>query len=95
MSNNTDEKHKLVQVHLAIDATTNTMRDNMKLMIDRGEKLSDLEEKSKQLDDHAVIFAGKSAALKRKMCLKSFGMMLLILLFVAIVIVILYFAISK
>lgn len=89
-----NETEKLVQVQVAVDATTNTMRDNLKLVIERGEKLTDLEIKSKQLDDHAIIFANKSAAVRRKMCFKSIGMILLVLLFLVIVIVILYFAIK-
>lgn len=81
-------------VKIQIEHVQALMRDNINKTIDRGESLTTLEQKSKELDESALIFKTKSSKLKCQEMIKSYKMLALLLLILGIIILILYFAIK-
>lgn len=59
------------QVDQRIKETTQIMRHNIDICIERGEKLEDLEEKSIELDNGAMRFKKVSRTLRQKLCMDN------------------------
>jgi Synaptobrevin len=60
------------------------MRENIEVVLERGDRLEDLEAKSAQLQDNALIFHKSAKKLKCKLC-KQNARMTIICVIVAIV----------
>ncbi len=62
---------KIGKVKSQISEVTSIMHANIEQVIERGEKISDLENKTAQLEADAKSFRGKAKNLKQHMCMKN------------------------
>jgi t-SNARE complex subunit (syntaxin) len=76
---------ELQQVKRDLDETVEVMRNNMEKVIDRGDNINQIEDKSEALERGASQFNAASQRLKRKMFWQD-KKVLLIIIFVVIVI---------
>ena len=84
---------RILDIENEIDNTKGIIQNSFGLVIDRGEKLEDLVDKSENLSHRALIFNTQSKRLKRKMCIKKLKMtVLLIFIILLIILVICLFA---
>jgi hypothetical protein len=82
-------KHQIIEVQ-------DVMRENVEKTIKRGQDLEELEKKSDQLSENAVLFNKKSRSLRCKEQMKNYKLWaILLIILLAIIIVILYFAAKK
>lgn len=89
------ENDRIKNIKVEIENVQSTMRSNINAAISRGESISILEQKSKDLDDQAAIFHRKSRHLKCQEQCRSYRVIAILLVIVALVILILYFAIKN
>lgn len=82
---NTNEKIKLVQKE--IDDTKNVMFSNIDKIIQRGDRLEDIQDRTDQLVNNSSKFKKASQRLKRSMCVKNYKMAALITIIVMIILV--------
>jgi len=88
-SNDSDDQNKITEVKLQISKVKEVMVKNIDMVIDRGEKIEVLEQKSADLSDNANKFKKQSRSLKRAMWLKKLKTYACIGLFFAVIITIL------
>ncbi len=81
-------KHQIIEVQ-------DVMRENVEKTIKRGQDLEELEKKSHELSENAVLFNKKSRSLRCKEQMKNYKLWAILLIILAIIIVILYFAAKK
>jgi vesicle-associated membrane protein 4 len=62
---------KLDEIRVKISDTTNLMKNNIEQVIQRGENIENVEEKSEELQNSALQFKNQSASYRRKMCWKN------------------------
>lgn len=91
MSNTDNSKIKDVQKQ--VDETTHIMKDNIESIIERGEKIENLEMKTIQLEKDAKDFRGKARDLKRHFCIQNAKMIGIISCIVIVIILIIIAAI--
>jgi type II secretory pathway component PulF len=85
----TDEKIDMVRIDL--EETKNVMKKNIDSMIERGEKIDYLEDRSEQLQKNAGTFKIYAKKLKNNLCCQSFLTTVvvgLIILFVLAIIIV-------
>lgn len=83
---------KISDLQDQIDNTKDAIQDNLSLVIDRGDNLNYLADKSLNLSDHALIFNQQSKRLKWKMRLRNLKMIALIILIILIIIFVMLFS---
>jgi vesicle-associated membrane protein 4 len=78
-----------------VSGVINTMKSNIGRVLERGDKLEDLEEKSSELAESATQFRVSSRRLERKMWWKNcrlkifiFGFIGIILLIIAVIVIV-------
>lgn len=77
---------KLEKIQSNIKDVTIIMRDNIDKVLERGQKIEDLDERAQSLDHHAVKFRDTSWKLRKKMCIDNAKKNILIVIFVLLVI---------
>lgn len=87
--NDSDDQDKITEVKSQINKVKEVMEQNIGIVIDRGEKIEVLEQKSADLADNANKFKKHSRDLKRAMWLKNLKIYACIGIFVAVIITIL------
>jgi hypothetical protein len=85
---------KLQDTKIKIEEVQQTMRTNIDAVIERGEQLGPLEEKSKNLSEQSSIFKRKSRTLKCRTCWQSYKPLLIGLIIVVVIILLLYFSLK-
>ena len=81
---------KLEEVNLKVNETTDIMKQNIESILERGEKIDILEEKSKQLDDQSRIFYTSSKKLRCKFIREYAKQIGCVVLLVIIIICVIY-----
>lgn len=77
--------NKISNVQAEIDKTKGVIQDNIELIIERGEKIDNLEDKSQNLVDNASMFQKKAKRVRRKywcMNLRNTAILVLVCLIV-------------
>lgn len=85
-------KNKLTLIQNEINDTRDNVQNNISLIIDRGEKLDTLVDKSDNLNINSKIFNKQAKRLKRKMLIKNLKMTALLLFIIFLIIMIILFA---
>jgi vesicle-associated membrane protein 7 len=85
------KKTKIEEIQEVIRESQSAVRDNIDLVIQRGDKLDELREKSSNLQDNAIQFRKKSGKLQRQMYYKKLKVYLIFLL---LILFILWFLLS-
>lgn len=68
MASNSDTKYdKLDQTNRQVKEVTGLLKDNVERVLERGEKIDRLQERSEDLESNAINFQSKSRRLRRKM----------------------------
>lgn len=88
-----DSNDKINLIQNEIDNTKDTLRKNIDLVIERGENLEDLSEKSVSLIDRSRLFKIHSKRLKWKMFMKKVKMTALLVIILLVIIFIILFSI--
>ncbi|KAJ3429625.1 vamp (vesicle associated membrane protein) [Anaeramoeba flamelloides] len=83
---------RLTKVQKEVDEVKNIMGENIDKVIDRGEKLENLEERSTQLNENSYQFKKGATKLKRNMCMQNLKLTLIIAMIVIIIILIIVLA---
>jgi len=83
---NSEKNDKIARVREDLDAVKDVMIKNIDKVLERGEKIELLVDKTEILDQHAFKFKKQSRSLKRELCWKNAKLVLLILLILAVVI---------
>lgn len=83
-----DNKIKLIQNE--ISETTHIMKQNIDVVLERGEKIETLQEKTQQLEKDANTFQKISTKLKRSMCIKNAKMTAIIIAIFLIIFLIIF-----
>ena len=78
MADNNKPVDKVKVIQQQLDETTGIMQQNIRDMIDRGEKLTVLEDKAIDLEKNASGFAKSAKTLKRQMFWKNFKIVAII-----------------
>ena len=89
MSSETNDKINLIQDE--IDQVTETVHQNISLVIDRGENLENLAHKSDNLAENSTLFRNSARKLKWRMFMKKLKMIALLLLIIFIIIMLFLF----
>lgn len=79
---------KIEQTQQQLDSVTVIMRENIEKVIERDNKISDLEDKSENLRETALVFSNSSRRLKNKMCFDNAKWWLLLFIILVIIITI-------
>jgi len=77
---------KLEEINLAIKQTHTSISNNINLVIERGEKLEDLEEKSLQLSKNSNIFYKKAKKVRRYMLCNDIKIIVSVIIFLSLII---------
>jgi vesicle-associated membrane protein 7 len=83
---NSPDANKLAKVRSQIDDVKNVMMENLDAVIQRGDKIENLVDKSSTLLDESHSFVTNSTSLKRKMRWRQIKIILAIILLVAVII---------
>eukprot|EP00667_Euglena_gracilis_P016921 EG_transcript_17762 len=83
---NNPANDKLESLNMEIQEVKEKMLDNITLVLDRGEKLDAMADKSSQLAENAHSFQRTSTALKRAYCQKHAKMIILVVVLVLVLI---------
>jgi len=84
---------KIEQLQGKVDEVTDVMRDNIRLGLERGGKLDDLEAKSDMLNEHSRQFQVTAKKVKNKFWWKNVKMWILIIIIVLIIILVIVLAV--
>lgn len=76
------QKTKIEEIQEEIHKSQNAVRDNINLVIQRGDKLDELREKSLNLQDNSLQFRKSSRKLQRQMYCQKLKVHLIFLLFI-------------
>ncbi|KAL2089358.1 hypothetical protein ACEWY4_014046 [Coilia grayii] len=79
---------KIRQVQSQVDEVIDVMQENISKVIERGERLDDLQDKSESLSDNASAFSSRAKQLHRRMWWRDVKMKAVIALVVVILLVI-------
>jgi len=83
MSDQPDNKVQAVQV--ATERVKDQLHENINVLIERGEKLDELQAKSETLEKQGAQFEKKGREVKNAMCWQSYRNLLIIIILVAII----------
>ena len=86
---------KVENLQKDVDSVTQIMGENIDKVIDRGEKLDILDDKSNKMRGQAGVFKKQATTLKRNMFFENIKMMGLIILVILIIIFIIWLIIKK
>ena len=84
---------EIILIQNEIKETTNQVQQNISLVIDRGDKLDNLEEKSNNLMENSHIFRNSARKLKWKMFMKKLKIVALLILIIFILIMMFLFTV--
>nr|XP_057929099.1 vesicle-associated membrane protein 4 isoform X2 [Doryrhamphus excisus]XP_057929100.1 vesicle-associated membrane protein 4 isoform X2 [Doryrhamphus excisus]XP_057929101.1 vesicle-associated membrane protein 4 isoform X2 [Doryrhamphus excisus]XP_057929102.1 vesicle-associated membrane protein 4 isoform X2 [Doryrhamphus excisus]XP_057929103.1 vesicle-associated membrane protein 4 isoform X2 [Doryrhamphus excisus] len=76
------QNDKLKQVQSQVDEVIDVMQENISKVIERGERLDDLQDKSESLSDNASAFSSRAKQLHRRMWWRDMKMKMIIALVV-------------
>ncbi|KAI1892025.1 hypothetical protein AGOR_G00149740 [Albula goreensis] len=79
---------KIRQVQTQVDEVIDVMQENISKVIERGERLDDLQDKSESLSDNASAFSSRAKHLHRRMWWRDMKMKAIIALVVVILLLI-------
>ncbi|XP_008584204.1 PREDICTED: vesicle-associated membrane protein 4 [Galeopterus variegatus] len=92
LEDDSDEEEDFFLVQNQVDEVIDVMQENITKVIERGERLDELQDKSESLSDNATAFSNRSKQLRRQMwwrgC-KVKAIMALVAVFLLLVIIIL------
>uniref|UniRef100_A0A3B3BXX1 Vesicle associated membrane protein 4 n=2 Tax=Oryzias melastigma TaxID=30732 RepID=A0A3B3BXX1_ORYME len=74
--------NKIKHVQLQVDEVIGVMQENISKVIERGERLDDLQDKSESLSDNASAFSSRAKQLHRRMWWRDMKMKIIIALVV-------------
>jgi vesicle-associated membrane protein 7 len=81
-----NENDKLTQVKRQVDDIKSVMMENIDRVLERGEKLEIMVEKSEKLEEHAKIFQKRGTDLKRHFCVQNAKWMVLLAIVVIVIV---------
>ncbi|VDH95419.1 vesicle-associated membrane protein 8-like [Mytilus galloprovincialis] len=84
-SHNTDHIDRLQG---DVNEVTHLLKDNVEKVLERGEKIEDLQNRSEDLTASSIQFKSRSRDLRRKMCCKNFKMTCILIIVITVVIAI-------
>ncbi|XP_051930247.1 vesicle-associated membrane protein 4 isoform X3 [Hippocampus zosterae] len=76
------QNDKLKHVQSQVDEVIDVMQENISKVIERGERLDDLQDKSESLSDNASAFSSRAKQLHRRMMWRNMKMKMIIALVV-------------
>ncbi|XP_005795607.1 vesicle-associated membrane protein 4 isoform X1 [Xiphophorus maculatus] len=76
------QNDKMKNVQSQVDEVIDVMQENISKVIERGERLDDLQDKSESLSDHASAFSSRAKQLHRRMWWRDMKMKMIIALVV-------------
>uniref|UniRef100_A0A672JI33 Vesicle-associated membrane protein 4 n=1 Tax=Salarias fasciatus TaxID=181472 RepID=A0A672JI33_SALFA len=76
------QNDKIKQVQSQVDEVIDVMQENISKVIERGERLDDLQDKSESLSDNASAFSSRAKQLHRRMWWRDMKMKMIIALIV-------------
>lgn len=88
------EDDRLNKIQAEIDRTKGVMKTNIDKTIQRGDKLDSLEDKAENLNTRAGMFRNNARAVNRHFCIRYWRNVALVLVILAVVIVVIYFAVT-
>jgi hypothetical protein len=97
-NHNTDTDNKIKEIKNQVNETTEIMKKNIDAVIERGEKLSILEDRTDDLAKEAKLFHGGARTLKRNMCMKNaklIGIIACIIITIILIIVLAIYSRTK
>lgn len=82
------QNDKIRQVQSQVDEVIDVMQENISKVIERGERLDELQDKSESLSDNASAFSSRAKQLHRRMWWRDMKMKLVVALVVTIILLI-------
>uniref|UniRef100_A0AAR2L3L6 Vesicle-associated membrane protein 4 n=1 Tax=Pygocentrus nattereri TaxID=42514 RepID=A0AAR2L3L6_PYGNA len=82
------QNDKIRQVQSQVDEVIDVMQENISKVIERGERLDDLQDKSESLSDNASAFSSRAKQLHRRMWWRDMKMKMIVALVVVILLLI-------
>ncbi|XP_062858219.1 vesicle-associated membrane protein 4 isoform X2 [Trichomycterus rosablanca] len=82
------QNDKIRHVQSQVDEVIDVMQENISKVIERGERLEDLQDKSESLSDNASAFSSRAKQLHRRMWWKDMKMKMIVALVVVILLLI-------
>lgn len=79
-------ENKILEIQDEIDQTKNIVHRNIDLVIERGDKLDELQDKSDNLHIQSQLFRKSAKKLKCKMLMKNIKMIILLLFVILLII---------
>eukprot|EP00010_Vexillifera_abyssalis_P007513 CAMPEP_0201548408 /NCGR_PEP_ID=MMETSP0173_2-20130828/4942_1 /ASSEMBLY_ACC=CAM_ASM_000268 /TAXON_ID=218659 /ORGANISM="Vexillifera sp., Strain DIVA3 564/2" /LENGTH=214 /DNA_ID=CAMNT_0047957781 /DNA_START=48 /DNA_END=692 /DNA_ORIENTATION=+ len=87
--NSNPDADKIRGLRTKVQEVTDVMKDNIERVLERGERLEDLEQRSEALQDSAVEFHSRAKQLRCELCKKNWKLTIIIIITVIIIIAIL------
>ncbi|KAJ3450282.1 vamp (vesicle associated membrane protein) [Anaeramoeba flamelloides] len=92
----TTTENKTEKIRKEVDEVKNVMSQNLDKVIDRGNKIENLEERSNALEQNSAVFKKKAKTVKRKMWWQNFKLsFILFLIFAVIILIIVIVLVAK
>ncbi|KAI5090473.1 vesicle-associated membrane protein 4 isoform X1 [Silurus meridionalis] len=82
------QNDKIRHVQSQVDEVIDVMQENISKVIERGERLEDLQDKSESLSDNASAFSSRAKQLHRRMWWKDIKMKMIVALVIVILLLI-------
>lgn len=82
---------KIQKVRSEVDSVKGIMGQNIQKVMERGEKVEVLLDKSEKLSHESLLFKRKAKSLKRNMICKNVKLLIVILTVIAIIVIIIIF----
>ncbi|XP_054592275.2 vesicle-associated membrane protein 4 isoform X1 [Nothobranchius furzeri] len=82
------QSDKMKHVQSQVDEVIDVMQENISKVIERGERLDDLQDKSESLSDHASAFSSRAKQLHRRMWWRDMKMKIVVALVVVAILLI-------
>uniref|UniRef100_A0A8C5PIS2 Vesicle associated membrane protein 4 n=1 Tax=Leptobrachium leishanense TaxID=445787 RepID=A0A8C5PIS2_9ANUR len=79
---------KIRQVQNQVDEVIDVMQENITKVIERGERLDELQDKSESLSDNATAFGSRSRQLRRQMWWREFKMKAIVALVILLILLV-------
>lgn len=79
---------KMAQLRAALDSTTELMRKNVEAVLERGEKLEDLQSSAEELETQACGFKEKAHILERQMCWQKWKTWIIVVLIIIVILIV-------
>mmetsp|Transcript_22882 Transcript_22882/g.20112 ORF Transcript_22882/g.20112 Transcript_22882/m.20112 type:complete len:98 (+) Transcript_22882:112-405(+) len=88
MSSNTNDK--IAEVQAEVDKAKDTVHQSINLVIDRGDKMEDIEKKSREMQEQASLFNNNARKTRRHFCLQKWKMFALIAFIIVLLILVIW-----